>query len=97
MYISRYMVFADWIYKVHFTSSPRYGYATSGDYCIGRRAGGFSYSATSQLTSWRDKTNWTNEGVMAELNDNLIWANFDVINADGSVFLHASEPVPVYE
>ena len=25
------------------------------------------------------------------------WANFEVLNADGSVYLAASEPVPVYE
>lgn len=25
------------------------------------------------------------------------WANFDVLNEDGSVYLSASEPIPVYE
>lgn len=25
------------------------------------------------------------------------WSNFDVLNADGSVYLAASEPIPVYE
>ena len=27
----------------------------------------------------------------------LIWANHDILNADGSVYLAASDPVPVYE
>lgn len=29
--------------------------------------------------------------------DNPIWTNTDFINADGSVYLAASEPIPVYE
>ena len=27
----------------------------------------------------------------------LVWANHDILNSDGSVYLAASEPVPVYE
>lgn len=28
---------------------------------------------------------------------NIDWANFDVLNEDGTVFLAASDPIPVYE
>ena len=37
------------------------------------------------------------QGASLLLNDRLMWSNFDVLNEDGSVYLAASEPVPVYE
>lgn len=39
-----------------------------------------------------ESSNSSNCGISA-----VKWANFDVLNADGSVYLAASEPVPVYE
>lgn len=41
-------------------------------------------------------TNYDADGNIAVLYK-PIWANFDVLNADGTVYLAASEPVPVYE
>lgn len=34
---------------------------------------------------------------VGRINCKAIWANHDILNPDGSVYLAASEPVPVYE
>lgn len=31
------------------------------------------------------------------LDSSLLWSNFDILNSDGTVFLAASDPIPVYE
>lgn len=36
-------------------------------------------------------------GVYISLTDKTIWVNFDLVNEDGSIFLAASDPIPVYE
>ena len=36
-------------------------------------------------------------GVYISLTDKTIWVSFDLVNEDGSIFLAASDPIPVYE
>lgn len=83
-------------YEAVFSSNPRYDYSTSGKYCIGYRAGDRHKSTTFDCTEWRDGFGtYERDGLSVELDENLIWSNFDILNEDGSVFLPASEPVPV--
>lgn len=43
--------------------------------------------------SWDELT----EGSNVELRQPLVWTGFDVLNEDGTVYVAASEPIPVYE
>lgn len=43
--------------------------------------------------SWGDVSNYS--GVSDTLFKYILWTNFDLYNADGTVYLAASEPVPV--
>lgn len=85
-------------YYLHLTTAdPYYGVSDSEKWCIGRRAGDKSYWWYDGLSdNFEFHYDWTNEGVMANM-DNLVWANFDVLDEDGSVYMAASDPIPVYE
>ena len=55
-----------------------------------------SKSYTSESNAWG--TDFTENQYSASgtwFSRPIIWANFDILNADGSVYLAASEPVPV--
>jgi hypothetical protein len=43
---------------------------------------------------WEDVSTKNGQGLRRL--DSIIWANYDVLNEDGSVYLAASEPIPVY-
>ena len=45
---------------------------------------------------WGDVTDYTYKHATLAL-EYLAWSNFDIINEDGSVYLAASAPIPVYE
>lgn len=83
-------------YVLLFTSEPHYGYTSDGQYDIGHRAGDISYTLypVTNATEWGHKADWTTQGLQTAVN-RVIWANFDVLNEDGSVYLAASDPVPV--
>lgn len=40
---------------------------------------------------------WDEWSEVTEITRDPLWSNFDVLNEDGTVYLAASEPVPVYE
>jgi hypothetical protein len=49
-----------------------------------------------------DGTEWVGDGSVKELStafsaNDVTWSNYDILNADGSVYLPASDPVPVGE
>ena len=47
-----------------------------------------------------DDGHWVTNSKTGASNRSLslyIWANYDILNEDGSVYLKASEPIPVYE
>ena len=48
---------------------------------------------------WTDKTEHpdTGDGTVIVTMSGAIWANHDILKNDGTVYLAASEPVPVYE
>lgn len=52
------------------------------------------YSPEELLAGWGALYKWDRDHEYKIAN--ITWANFDVLNADGSVFLEATEPVPVY-
>lgn len=82
---------------VCFLNEPYYAYNVTGEYCIGYRNGDVKFSKYPSGTEWTNKTVYENEGLSSEMDNDLVWANFDILNEDGTVFLEASEPVPVYE
>ena len=51
------------------------------------------YTAKSTDTTWSE----TSAGTTALNINNIGWANTNILNADGSVFLDGSDPVPIYE
>ena len=60
-----------------------------------------SFDGNLSSTKYNDKDNWgrlshdtSYGGLPAPV---LIWTNFDFMNEDGSVYLAASEPIPVYD
>jgi hypothetical protein len=83
-------------YCAYFTSEPYYAFASTGEYCIGRRIGDCYYIVKEGDTEWAYQSTWENEGVIEPV-ATVFWANFDIFNEDGSVALAASNPVPVYE
>lgn len=95
-YIYRIMPLSRWCYKLHLTTEPFYGTDINGDYCIGRHAGDITYKFYEGDAAWdTEPTTYPNDGVVVSLNENLIWSDFDILNTDGSVYLAASDPVPV--
>lgn len=70
---------------VHFCG---YGYAENGD----------SYKAFKSYT-YNPYTTWGEFGYTYTwfLSSNIFWTNTDILDEDGSVYMEASEPVPVYE
>lgn len=54
-------------------------------------AGATIDAATGEYTGWRE---WSE---VTENTRTPLWSNVDVLNEDGTVYLAASEPVPVYE
>lgn len=64
-------------------------------------AGGYQIYATSKLVSSTSYGVWTykseGEGVYLSASSVAVWSNHDIMNEDGSLFLSASVPVPVYE
>ena len=73
-----------------------YGKTDGGNHCIIVPAGTGMYGLYSN-GQWKEPTVTTEDDFMPVPDSILIWANFDVLNEDGSVFLTASEPIPVYE
>jgi hypothetical protein len=56
----------------------------------------FSCRAPHDDTSWTDPIYGESGGPSWDL-PHITWTNFDVLNEDGTVFLAASDPIPVYE
>lgn len=81
-------------YHLHVSDTIEYGVNESGN----RGIKGWSIASVNRHTD----TNWN----VMDISDaspsypyyqNSMWANFDVLNEDGSLYLAASEPIPVYE
>ena len=84
-------------YSLWFTAEPHYDYSVGGKYCIGYKAGSVRYRVLEPIIEesvWENGTEYENDGVATEL-ENVKWANFDVLNEDGTLYLAASDPVPV--
>lgn len=82
-------------YVLHLTPNPYYAVSDNGKYCIGYRSDDISYMAYDDSDVFGYKTNYISEGIRGEL-DNVVWANFDVLDENGELLLPASEPIPVY-
>jgi hypothetical protein len=57
--------------------------------------GGYHYSYWNGGT-WSDPTSY-DEPFTSDNAKDAVWANFDILNTDGSIYLAASDPVPVIE
>lgn len=71
-----------------------YGVNDSGYYCLVIPAG-TGMSGLYSDGQWKTPTVTTTDTRITIPNDAFVWANFDVLNEDGSVYLAASEPVPI--
>lgn len=58
---------------------------------------GVAFGMAFKLMSRDEWTVHSNPGPHESLLENTCWANYDVLNLDGSVYLEASEPIPVYD
>lgn len=96
VFFTRHTAFGITKYYAHFTSELYYATSSDGVYCIGRLAGDVYYSAKERDTEWTYGTTWENDGVMAAVDD-VLWANFNVVDENGDVVLPKSDPIPVYE
>jgi hypothetical protein len=57
----------------------------------------FCHVNASEVVWQHARTSENANSAIVAIADTLVWANFDVLNANGSVYLPASYPVPVYE
>lgn len=48
-------------------------------------------------TEWSEVITVSQNGVSTNGEETVIWANHDILNEDGSLYLAASEPIPIYE
>ena len=55
-----------------------------------------SYSQSRVSYTWAYVTKADTASDICEITD-VVWANFDILNSDGSVYLAESVPIPVYE
>lgn len=71
---------------------------SGGNACIGVEAGTTYMAANTHVgnATWGPFTSYTAEEPKA-LSSSVGWANYDIRNADGTLYLSASEPIPVYE
>lgn len=73
-----------------------YGVTDSGYYCLVVPAG-TGMSGLYSDGQWNEPIVTTTDTRITIPNDAFVWANFDVLNADGTLYLAASEPVPILE
>jgi len=73
--------------------------STTGKICLGAAPGEsfllWSYGSTGEFTSVVETEN-PHDYYQVLITD-PIWSNYDILDADGNLYLAASEPVPVYE
>lgn len=72
---------------LYFTANPNFSYQEDGSCCM--ETGGYA----PHLSSGWGHPRFKSETITIT---EPIWSNFDLLREDGSVFLAASEPVPVY-
>lgn len=75
-------------YTLYTTETTEHGYNSSNN-----------WSLTAIPSHTLNEQKWKNIDNAAETNPSIvyvIWANFDIIAEDGTLYLAASEPVPVY-
>lgn len=83
-------------YSLILFSEIEYGANSNGYYSLNIPAGaGMTCSRSSD--QWEEPTLLTESKTITIPNSAWIWANFDVLNSDETVYLSASEPVPIYE
>lgn len=79
-------------YELFLFQECEHGASSSGVWCVGNLStAATAYYAKTDSEAWVAFDN-TAKSISV---DSVKWANFDVLNEDGSVFLKASEPVPV--
>ena len=80
---------------------PAYYYyesSTSGAYMLGTNAPALRWTCNSGEDTWGEPTTLDkSEGIATVGSDKYKWANTDMLYADGTVALSASDPIPVYE
>lgn len=76
-----------------FATEATHGYGYLGGGAAPRNAKlRFEYTDTG---AWAEPIDETSSAVLGTSYNTLVWANYDVLKADGSVHLAASTPVPV--
>lgn len=48
-------------------------------------------------TYWEHRFNYVEAGDLAYFSRAFVWTSHDILNEDGSLYLAASEPIPIYE
>ena len=83
-------------YHIVLISEPYYAISSNGSYSIGHRPGDVEYLAKESALEWNQSVIWEANGLDVAT-DNVLWANFDILNENGGIVLAKSDPVPVYE
>lgn len=85
-------------YHLYLFSEIKYGSDGNGKWCVGKEGSSVSYFYTVETpeNGWAHRGYWETSALICNV-DNLMWANFDVLNEEGTVYLPANSPVPVYE
>lgn len=69
---------------------------TWGKHSIGIPAGTDHYYMREESGEWVYEKSVAGPAVVVKVED-VKWSNFDILNEDGSVYLAASDPIPVYD
>ena len=82
------------IYTLYFSDFYEFGAnSETGNWQVRIPEGNQMYQVTAE-NEWQKQVSTAARAINYE---NILWANFDVINPSGYVHMAASEPVPVYE
>lgn len=86
-------------YRIFIGTGPIYRSDTDGSYDFGLLLQK-SYALNSDSTAWAETSITVGEHWIANINNEWngkfpVWTNADIIKSDGSVYLAASDPIPV--
>lgn len=90
-------VFGDGEHYLAWASSAPWKKAAYG-FQMAQTGSGYGYEYDANTDSWKKGVEWEDKyanGLVFPVNP--IWTNTDALNQDGTVYLEATAPVPIYE
>lgn len=87
----------DYNYTLHVYSAYRFATNDKGNWVIINvgAAKSCSTGASTNYDAWGAFTDKEDGGLAPAVESTVVWSNFDVLNEDGTLYLAASDPIPV--